>query len=183
MNTKPAPATEPEIKTSIRVDFSAPHFDPHTEQIKFSAHVIGAKGSAAFDYSGGIHAFSSPEARAGLLNRYKASRWNNYDLILQKINAHQVKASKNTERPDVMKVFRDLAALSKPEPHNLIACLIMDTNGTDQTFEQWAEDLGYDTDSREAERTYNACRETARKLAAILSPEQRAEAEEIAANY
>lgn len=174
---------EPEIKTSIRVEFSAPHFDPYSEQVKFSAHVIGTKGSAAFDYSGGILAFSTPADRDRLMKRYKRIRTDNRADILAKILSRNVKASQNVDRPHVMRVFRDLASLSKPKATDLIACLILNANGTDQTFEQWAADLGYDSDSRKAEAIFNAFKDTARKLAAILSPEQRTEAEQIAANY
>ena len=174
---------EPEIKTSIRVEFSAPHFDPYSERVKFSAHVIGVKGSAAFDYSGGIWACSTPADRDRLMKLYKRSAKDNRGDILEKILSHRVKADQNVDRPHVMRVFRDLASLSKPKPNDLIACLMLDANGADQAFEQWAADLGYDSDSRKAEAIFNACKDTARKLAVILSPEQRTEAEQIAANH
>lgn len=40
-----------------------------------------------------------------------------------------------------------------------------------ETFEEWAEGLGYDTDSRRAEKIYNACMETGRALQANLDHE------------
>lgn len=46
-------------------------------------------------------------------------------------------------------------------------CLVMDwasVRRESNYFEDWADCLGYDKDSRKAEATYNACREEARKL-------------------
>lgn len=52
-----------------------------------------------------------------------------------------------------------------PELADVIASLVMDASVIDaSTFEEWARDLGYDTDSRKAEATYRACLETALKL-------------------
>jgi hypothetical protein len=36
------------------------------------------------------------------------------------------------------------------------------------SFEEWASDFGYDTDSRSAEATYNACKREADDLADLL---------------
>lgn len=43
----------------------------------------------------------------------------------------------------------------------VLACLLSDASSVDGgvTFEDWASDLGYDTDSIKALRTYEACRE------------------------
>lgn len=48
--------------------------------------------------------------------------------------------------------------------------LASDASSADQKFEQWAADYGYDTDSRKAFATYNACRRIARNLKALLGP-------------
>lgn len=47
---------------------------------------------------------------------------------------------------------------------DVLDCLLTDASGTDQPFEDWAVDLGYSTDSRKAEATFHACRESAAKL-------------------
>lgn len=50
-----------------------------------------------------------------------------------------------------------------PSAADVLDCLLSDASSADQTFEDWAGDLGYDTDSRKAERTYAAVvRQTAR---------------------
>ena len=42
----------------------------------------------------------------------------------------------------------------RPTAADVLGCLISDFTSIGRTFEDWASDLGYDTDSRKAERTY-----------------------------
>ncbi len=60
-----------------------------------------------------------------------------------------------------------------PTAHDLLDCLAADagTVADGQSFEDWAADLGYDTDSRRAERTYRAVVDQTARLRAFLSPE------------
>lgn len=45
-----------------------------------------------------------------------------------------------------------------PDPEDVIACIALDASAIDYpSFESWAEDCGYDTDSRKAEATYREC--------------------------
>lgn len=56
-----------------------------------------------------------------------------------------------------------------PELADVLYSLCMEADAIDSpTFEEWAEDFGYDVDSRSAEKTYRACLETALKLRAGL---------------
>jgi len=56
------------------------------------------------------------------------------------------------------------AAVPTPALADVVHCLLMDANGTDERFEDWAAELGFDPDSRKAERMYQACRDTAAAL-------------------
>lgn len=57
----------------------------------------------------------------------------------------------------------------EPDPVNVIWCLIGDCDVLDAgSFEDWAAECGYDTDSRSAEKTYRDCLEIALKLRAVL---------------
>lgn len=57
----------------------------------------------------------------------------------------------------------------EPDAASVLDCIASDSSGIDgQSFEQWADDYGYDTDSRSAERTYNACISQASKLKKFL---------------
>lgn len=61
------------------------------------------------------------------------------------------------------------ALCREPEAVEVLDCLISDSRGVvDEGFEDWADNYGYDSDSRKAERTYLVCREQAVKLEAFL---------------
>ena len=57
-----------------------------------------------------------------------------------------------------------------PTLAEVLDCLASDASGVDnaRSFEDWANDYGYDTDSRKAERTYHICEKQAQDLKALL---------------
>lgn len=53
----------------------------------------------------------------------------------------------------------------QPDTHNVIYSLLTDSDVIDhQDFESWAKELGFDPDSRKAEKTYNDCMKIALKF-------------------
>lgn len=59
--------------------------------------------------------------------------------------------------------------LLTPDTRDVLASLAMDAGAIDfASFEDWASDYGYDTDSRKAESVYRACLATALALRAAL---------------
>lgn len=56
----------------------------------------------------------------------------------------------------------------EPETAEVLDCMASDASGADQGFEDWASDLGYNTDSRKAERTYKAVQSQTVKLRKLL---------------
>lgn len=54
-----------------------------------------------------------------------------------------------------------------PNPDNVLHSLIMDWQCSQDTYETFCGDLGYDTDSRRALATYLACQEAGPKLRAM----------------
>ncbi len=58
----------------------------------------------------------------------------------------------------------------EPQLDEVLDCLASDAASIQDgaSFEDWAADLGYDTDSRKAERTYQAVKDQAEKLRALL---------------
>lgn len=57
-----------------------------------------------------------------------------------------------------------------PKVDDVLDCLAMEASGAEnaRNFEDWANEYGYDTDSREAERTYNMVVKQAAELKAFL---------------
>ena len=56
----------------------------------------------------------------------------------------------------------------KPNPAEVLANVCAEGLDADESFESWAANFGYDTDSRKAEETYRACQEAGRKARRIL---------------
>jgi len=59
-----------------------------------------------------------------------------------------------------------------PDPIEILWAVARDGDALDQTFEDWASDFGYDTDSRKAEKIYRACQDNALRLKKILSTDK-----------
>lgn len=59
---------------------------------------------------------------------------------------------------------------AEPTAAEVLSCLADDAAGFEnaRSFEEWAEEYGYDTDSRKAERIYKACERIDAKLHAWL---------------
>jgi hypothetical protein len=56
-----------------------------------------------------------------------------------------------------------------PDTADVIYSLVSDSEAADYgDFESWANDMGYDTDSRQAERTYNDCLKIGLKLKSAI---------------
>lgn len=62
--------------------------------------------------------------------------------------------------------------LPPPKKEDVLGCLLMDAEALDHPdFESWAEEYGYDEDSRKAEAIYNACLAGGLRLRALLGEE------------
>lgn len=62
--------------------------------------------------------------------------------------------------------------------------LIQDTQGIEgETFESWADNYGFDTDSRKAERTFNACKAQAAELDKLFTSKELTDLGELYEDY
>lgn len=59
-----------------------------------------------------------------------------------------------------------------PEAADVLDCLASDAAGVEnaRSFEEWASEYGYDTDSRKAHKTYTLCKREAERLLKFLGP-------------
>lgn len=64
--------------------------------------------------------------------------------------------------------FMGSAHTSEPTAADVLSCLCSDTFAGEQTFEDFCSELGYDPDSRKAERTWKTCRSMAPKVRRFL---------------
>lgn len=60
------------------------------------------------------------------------------------------------------------AITTEPDAASVLSCLLSDASAGSETFEDWCANLGYDTDSRKAERIYKQCLEQTAKLKKLL---------------
>ena len=70
-----------------------------------------------------------------------------------------------------------------PTAASVLYCLLSDMEAIDQSFVDWADDLGYDTDSRKALAIYEACCDTGRELRKVFTPTQRADLRGLLQDY
>lgn len=52
----------------------------------------------------------------------------------------------------------------EPDCADVLACVASDSRSADESFEDWAREYGYDTDSRSAEKTWRECQRSRVKL-------------------
>ncbi len=63
--------------------------------------------------------------------------------------------------------------LPQPIAADVLYCLVLDADAIDcVTFEEWADNYGYDTDSRKAEDIYNECRKQSREMRKVFTQAQ-----------
>ncbi len=77
----------------------------------------------------------------------------------------------NPEGRYVTAVRKSAVKWMKPDVANVLMSLAMDSRDSDQPFEDWAPDFGYDTDSRKALEIWNACNDIRRALNSGLGDE------------
>lgn len=66
--------------------------------------------------------------------------------------------------------FMGSALTREPTAADVLSSLLLDATSVENagSFEEWARDLGYDPDSRKAEKIYRACERTVPKLRRFL---------------
>lgn len=60
------------------------------------------------------------------------------------------------------------ALCSEPREAGVLSCLLSDASSADQDFTSWCADLGFDEDSRKAERIYRVVQQQTAKLRRFL---------------
>jgi hypothetical protein len=74
-------------------------------------------------------------------------------------------------------MFEQLEAQRKPQTPKIqdaLYSLILDSSALETSFEYWCSDYGYDTDSRKAFETYEACCDIGKKVNRLFNSKTRA---------
>jgi len=70
------------------------------------------------------------------------------------------------------KTWYEQKKLPYPTAADVLYCLVLDAQASDELFETWADNFGYDQDSRKAEAIYNECRKIAHEMRKVFTPAQ-----------
>jgi hypothetical protein len=82
--------------------------------------------------------------------------------------AHNWRVTLRYKRRKLTVDFYGGALVENPGPADVLSGLILDASDNWGTFEEFCADLGYDTDSRQAEATWKACAKMAPKVRRFL---------------
>lgn len=76
------------------------------------------------------------------------------------------------------------ACTGQPQMADVFNCLLNDSDNIEgNDFEGWASDYGFDTDSRKAERVFNACQKTLLELKRLFTASELEELRELFHDY
>lgn len=83
------------------------------------------------------------------------------------------RAASRLYTPGTIAHARCLANSRPVQPHaaSVLHCLILVSSAEMLSFDQWCEEFGFSNDSRQAERTFDQCREQTRKLRRVINPD------------
>jgi hypothetical protein len=127
---------------SPRVVVTDKGYNAETEQFQFDVKINGQ----SFAYHMGTgHAKAPPEGYKGHQKDWRTNR----SIFGTEFRDHWYVNPKSHPTPDLSDV---------------VECLLSDAQAGAQSFEDFCSDFGYDVNSREAERTHNACRDNLCKL-------------------
>jgi hypothetical protein len=161
---------------------------------------LGKTWTLVTDYSQGIHApgyeFAGGRIQEGWRKRYFAivAEQGEYVKKIPKLG-NGVTDFYSVVGDDGKFAFHGSASLLKrskdgvlplPKPHvgDVLYSLIMDSDALDySSFEEWTDNLGYDPDSRSAEKIYKSCMEIALKMRSLFGEERLSELRTLFENY
>lgn len=75
------------------------------------------------------------------------------------------------------------SAIEVPDGTDLFNCLLSDTSFYGDTFEEWVNEMGYDSDPRSAEKIYNACKEQKTVIESMLTKSELEDLREVFQDY
>lgn len=146
--------------------------------IKYSITLKNPRGAYTFDYWGSIADAEKLELARDVVQRqnFDSPRFFALSDFLEK------QTGKKLEKLAMFgvnksKIIARVKEAIKPSAYDILTCL---HPMSEDTFEDWCVLFGYDTDSRTAEKTYNACVEQDRMLRQLFTHAELEAMQEIA---
>lgn len=136
--------------------------EPH----RFTTQYWGGSPKMNCQHNHGVH-YDITISRAGR-KPYTFSYWGSINDRYSKEYEKYVKLNWQSRADEE----RALRTSSTPTAYDVLTCISGDIGMHDWTFEEFCGDFGYDTDSRQAEKTYNAVCDQSRALAHLFNDEE-----------
>lgn len=150
------------------------YYKPRDLSINWRVTVTHKRGKYSTDYQEGIgHLPEHLQSRSG---GYTVEAWDALCFAVEKGNAPR-------KNPPTWNIGSAAVALTPPTAAAIFYSLSLDGGAAMQSFDDWAGDFGYDTDSRKAEAIYKACVETGQYLLKCIGPEGLEKLQELFQDY
>lgn len=147
-----------------------PKAHPSIMQLNWSVTLTRSGRRLTTDYSQGI----------AHIPGYKPSVWNTDFTAWVRDACETGKVRRDPFAPS----YGYATSIPAPALRDVLYALVSDASVLDYpSFEEWASEFGYDTDSRKAEQTYRACMEIALQLRAMLGDKALTELRDLFSGY
>jgi hypothetical protein len=130
------------------------------------------KGQMTFDYQKGIGHLPYPQGIFTTMKKYQANELNQIltDAVEKGI------ARKVTVSNGELTIRMGNAEFPNPTMKEILESLSLDSDSRNYlSFESWAKEYGYDSDSISAKKVYNSCQKIAENLSKVLGGENKIE--------
>ncbi|MEI8017705.1 MAG: hypothetical protein WCH39_05855 [Schlesneria sp.] len=142
--------------------------------LNWTITIANSRSSLEFDYSQGLNHLT-PQQQNFLRNTCGVCE----------TSIAQVEARKKIVETGVVLGFLSSGNRVKPpEFRDVMHSLLLDLTAIDYgSFEEWADDMGYDSDSRSAEATYRLCLDNGLKLRSMIGGKKNADLHDLFHDY
>jgi hypothetical protein len=135
------------------------------ECIKFNCKINGYD----FEYSVGLGHTKQIEDTKSL----PGTNFSPFEIKKIRDQGYTIKASKIVQGKNIVGGIKDFSVnilVKPPKLKEILHCLFLDSEASDECFEDWAINFGYDSDSIKAKKVYDSCIESYHKLKKALGP-------------
>ena len=176
MKTKPLSATEKAVEAFVTIDCA----------VQYEVFTTGKENCEGWQCDGwrftiknqSFEYFTGTAHRAAVTADTKKRAAFEFPGLTEKDKAGQTLYGRR-----YLQRVQELRAPQTPPIAGLLYSLILDGSACSESFESWCMGLGYDSDSRKALATYEACQQGFDKLRKVFAPAQIAHIQELLREY
>lgn len=143
--------------------------------INWNVKILGNKKTATIEYSQGIGHLKYEWLSYGFsLKKADDAKFANILIFDAVENGLIHKYATTIEQFQNTKLIKNGTNLIGPNLKDILDCMILDSSVLEHpVFESWANEMGYNPDSREGEKIYNKCKEISTKFLEIVGGQKK----------